>query len=72
MTAKAEYTYDQYKTSGWSDQQLIDNGLMEPAGPAAPPAAPSAPAAPAAPSAPAADPAAAAGTATPPWMQPKA
>jgi hypothetical protein len=28
MTTKAQYSYDQYKASGWTDEQLIQNGLM--------------------------------------------
>ena len=28
MTAAAQFTYDQYKASGWSDDQLRANGLM--------------------------------------------
>jgi len=30
MTDKAEFTYEQYITAGWNDQQLITNGLMMP------------------------------------------
>lgn len=31
MTAKAgDHTYDQYIASGWTDAQLIEQGLMEP------------------------------------------
>lgn len=46
-----DYTYEEYKASGWTDQQLIDNGymiLVQPEAPKAPPSAPqSAPKAPA-------------------------
>jgi hypothetical protein len=28
MTAKAQYTYDQYKAGGWTDDVLRSHGLM--------------------------------------------
>lgn len=48
-----DYTYDQYISSGWTEEALVANGKMQPAAaaaPMAPPAAPMAP--PAAPAAP--------------------
>lgn len=46
MTASAEYTYAEYRASGWEDHQLITSGLME-AIPSAPAPAAPAPVAPA-------------------------
>lgn len=36
MTDKAEYTYEEYVASGWSDKDLVDNGLAQWEAPAAP------------------------------------
>lgn len=30
MTDKAQFTHEQYKQAGWTDQQLIDHGLLQP------------------------------------------
>jgi hypothetical protein len=43
MLPAAQYTYEQYKASNWTDEQLIANGLMAAPQPIAAPAAPAAP-----------------------------
>lgn len=44
MTAAATATYEQYRATGWTDEQLIQNGLMQaPAAATPPPPAPAAP-----------------------------
>lgn len=55
MTAKAEFTYEEYISAKWTDEQLIAEGLMEAPKKAAPPPAPAAKK-PAPPPAPAAEP----------------
>lgn len=30
MTAAAEHSYDAYRAAGWSDEQLVAHGLMQP------------------------------------------